>query len=170
MTSRFSGAQAIHIHRRFVLWQNTNALSDHYSVKTSTVIPHNCHSRVATQTDIKVTWHVREVLCCVCKCTFTEALCCKQLPLQNSVIKTILLVHSSSSRYLGYGVKDRKVVVRFPVIRRPRQRLTQWVTEALLRGWEAGRCEDFHSPQSMPRSQMCGAKPPFFHITSYYAP
>jgi len=32
---------------------------------------------------------------------------------------TLLLVGSSSSRYLGYGVKDRKLVVRFPVETRP---------------------------------------------------
>jgi len=32
---------------------------------------------------------------------------------------TVLLVESSSSRYIGYGVKDRKLVVRFPVETRP---------------------------------------------------
>jgi len=36
MTSRFSGAPAPGIHRRFVLWQNTNSISGHCSVNGNT--------------------------------------------------------------------------------------------------------------------------------------
>jgi len=76
------------------------------------------NSRVATHSGMKVTGIVLEISRCVFKCGFTEAVS-QAASTSKQRHNTWLLVESSSGRYLGYGVKKRKLVVRFPVDTRP---------------------------------------------------
>jgi len=104
--------------------QSFRTLTKHWCFKRSlqsqdtTGILHVCHNRVATQSGLKVTGIVFEISCWVFKCSFTEVVS-QAASTSKQRHNTLLLVESSSSRYLSYGVKERKFVVRLPVETRP---------------------------------------------------
>jgi len=99
-------------------------LTEHWCFKRSlqrqdtTGILHVCHNIFATQSGMKVTGIVFEISWCVFECSFTEAVS-QAASTSKQRHNTLLLVESSSSQYLGYCVKERKLVVRFPVETKP---------------------------------------------------